>query len=71
MDSVRYSACFDLIMGLIYSYPDSARIYALDLEKFTSQRKMDSSQGSAINLIASSYWVQGNTQRPWRVSTRP
>jgi len=59
VDSVRYSACFDLIMGLIYSYPDSARIYALDLEKFTSQRKMDSSQGSAINLIASSYWVQG------------
>ena len=59
-DSVRYSACFDLIMEvLLYTWPDSAQGYAEELERFTSERKMIKAQGSAMNLIASCEWTKG------------
>ena len=58
-DSVRYSACFDLIYDvLLYEYPDSALAFAQSLERFTGERRMAKAQGSAMNLVASCLWAK-------------
>ncbi|MFZ1687632.1 MAG: tetratricopeptide repeat protein, partial [Flavobacteriales bacterium] len=59
-DSVRYSACFDLIYDvLIYTWPDSALAYAEDLRRFTSKQGMQKAEVSSMSLIASCRWVMG------------